>query len=337
MEFVNLGSHRRAAIGGGIFLLIGIGIVVLWAVTSFTGIAGRTAYYTHLQNVSGLRTGANVEIAGYRIGSVAAIEPVFAAAGGPRFQVELSLQSQWRLPGDTTVTLSRPNPVAAPIIALQLGGSPSVLEPGAVIATAEAAGLEGEISGLLGTVTRLVEDQVTPLLTNLNAATTGISAHLEDNLPPILYDARLLVSRIERVVARVDGVVLQVQADLGAIGTRLTDAVDAIEIERINATMTTLNDAADSITGVLAAAETLLANADQVVVGTGKLIEETGPDMQTLAGDARYAIQTASPRLNTILLNLERATEDLAGLLAELRANPAVLIGVEGAERRPAR
>jgi ABC-type transporter Mla subunit MlaD len=193
------------------------------------------------------------------------------------------------------------------------------------------------VSALLASVSSLVQDEITPLVATLRGASNNLAAHVEDNLPPILYDVRHLVARVDGVVAQVEGAVQQAEADLGTVGEGMTEVIGAIDVDRINTTLAALTDAAARLDSVLAGAEQLIVHGDQLVVDAGAVLTETAPDIEVLTSDARYALQSASPRLNSILVNLERATEDLAGLLAELRANPAVLIGVEGAERSPGR
>ena len=336
MELVRLGSSRRAALGAGAFVLLGLAIVLIWSLVNFGGFGGRTGYFTELDDVSGLRTGANVEIGGFQIGTVRAIEPIDTRAA-PKFRVALSVRADWALPVDTRAVLSHPNPLAAPVVALQPGTSADDLAPGATIAAGHETELPDQLAALLESANRLLSEEVAPMVGELRHAVAELNVHLGDNLPPILYDARHLLDGANATLRLVRG-------DLNMLSDRLDIVVSEDNVALIGTAMASVSDAAVRLDALIQRSNELLADAGTLTQDAGALVRnvdaaitESAPALATLAGDTQFAMQTAAPRLGLILQNLERATDDLAALMAALRANPAVLIGVEPVERGPGR
>jgi len=334
MEMIRLGSGRRAAFGAGVLIVLGIVILLVWAVFNFGNLGNQSLYQTRLSDVSGLRRGANVEIAGYPVGVVRAIKPVVGTSP-PLFSVELRVGADWVIPADTKAVLSRPNPVAAPIVLLKLGASATPLEPGAIIDADRESVLPDQLAQLMVTVLALIDEDIRPLTTALRGTVETLDIQLSDNLPPLLYDAR-------DTLDRVNGTVRDLQADMKALMARATNAVSDENVARITNTLASLDRSAEQLDRLLASSEALVSSADSVLEDVGRtvtqidtVVRETGPAAAALAGDAQFIVQSATPRLNAILRSLERASEDMAGLAAELRRNPAIVIGIEPSETGP--
>jgi phospholipid/cholesterol/gamma-HCH transport system substrate-binding protein len=334
MEMIRLGSGRRAAFGAGVLIVLGIAILLIWALFNFGNLGNQTHYHTLMGDVSGLRPGANVEIAGYQVGVVQAIEPV-AEKSPLLFAVELRVGADWVLPDDTKAVLSRPNPVAAPIVLLKLGTSGTPLEHDGEIATDRESVLPDQLAQLMVTVSTLIDEDIRPLTTALRGTVETLNVHVSDNLPPLMYDARDTLDRVNASVR-------DLQLSVATLTARASRALSDENVAAINNTLASLDRAAEQLNRLLAESETLVTNADTLVNDLGETVEgvdsvvrETGPAAAALAGDAQFVVQSATPRLNAILLNLERATEDMAGLAAELRRNPALVIGIEPSETGP--
>ena len=334
MEMIRLGSGRRAAFGAGVLIVLGLAILLVWALFNFGNLGNQTHYHTHLSDVSGLRRGANVEIAGYQVGVVQAINPV-AEKSPPLFAVELRVGADWVLPADTKAVLSRPNPVAAPIVLLKLGTSTTALEHDAIIAADRENVLPDQLAHLMVTVSTLIEEDIRPLTTALRATVETLNVHVSDNLPPLLYDARDTLDRVNATVR-------DIQRDMAILTARATRVLSDENVATATNTLASLDRSAEQLSRLLAESESLVTNANslvgevgETVAGIDRVVRETGPAAAALAGDAQFVVQSATPRLNAILLNLERASEDMAGLAAELRRNPAIVIGVEPSETGP--
>ena len=76
----------------------------------------------------------------------------------------------------------------------------------------------------------------------------------------------------------------------------------------------------------------LQARFDAVAADLSRLITNIGPDLATVTSDGAYVLQQLSSSLNLTLLNLERASQELADLIADIRANPSIFITGRDAE-----
>lgn len=138
-------TTREIAVG--VFVLIGL-ICVAWLSIKL----GRMELFTddgyalsaRFNSVSGLRVGADVELAGVPVGRVAAIalDPARAQA-----VVTLQLRKDVRLSSDTIASVKTSGLIGDKYISLALGGSEKIIQPGGDIEETESA---VDIESLIG-------------------------------------------------------------------------------------------------------------------------------------------------------------------------------------------
>jgi phospholipid/cholesterol/gamma-HCH transport system substrate-binding protein len=132
---------KRSSIETSVGIFVLIGIICVGYLTIKMGKMewfGKDKYvlYARFQSVSGLKIGAQVEIAGIQIGSVSAItydqERQVAL-------VEMKIQNDVEITDDVIASVKTSGMIGDKYIKLSPGGSDMMLEPGEMIVTTEPA------------------------------------------------------------------------------------------------------------------------------------------------------------------------------------------------------
>ncbi|MFI6776374.1 MCE family protein [Nocardia sp. NPDC050412] len=153
--------------------------VLSWsvAVTLQRGIGGETNKYSALfTNVSGLRVGDDVRMAGVRVGRVESVE-----LAGTLARVGFRIHSDQVLTGNTTVSVTYQNLIGQRYLGVAMGnhGDPTVLKPGAEIPvdhTEPSFDISKLLNGfepLFGTLDRTAVDNITAALINALQGDSG--------------------------------------------------------------------------------------------------------------------------------------------------------------------
>ena len=132
---------KKASIETAVGLFVFIGILCVGYLTVKLGkmeILGKDYYFlkAYFQSVSGLKVGANVEMAGVPIGKVEAIR---LDAERLTAQVRLKIQSDVVVTDDTIASVKTAGLIGDKYIKLSPGGSDLVLKPGETIIETESA------------------------------------------------------------------------------------------------------------------------------------------------------------------------------------------------------
>ena len=177
----------------GLFVIASIvGLVVSVAVLS-----GRTgaaeSYYAVYRNVTGVKFGTQVMYEGYPIGQVETVTPV-PEAGGMSFRVDFAVRQGWRIPEDSVANIAAPGLLSAITISIQAGKSAAARKPGAQIKSQEAANIFAMVSSVAGDLGALAEQNVKPLLTNLNL----IAAEVLARIPVIADNVQEFTDRMKK-------------------------------------------------------------------------------------------------------------------------------------------
>ncbi len=121
----------------GIFVIIGL-ICSTYLVTELGGLRTRDNYpvYAYFSSVAGLKKGANVEMAGVKIGTVTSVslDPKRLLA-----KVELSINKDVKLSDDVIASVKTSGIIGDKYISLSPGASEENLAPGATIFNTEPA------------------------------------------------------------------------------------------------------------------------------------------------------------------------------------------------------
>jgi len=132
---------KKASIEMAVGMFVFVGILCVGYLTVKLGkmeILGQDTYYlkAYFQSVSGLKVGANVEMAGVPIGKVEAISLDTERLSA---QVRLKIQSGVIVTDDTIASVKTAGLIGDKYIKLSPGGSDMVLKPGETIIETESA------------------------------------------------------------------------------------------------------------------------------------------------------------------------------------------------------
>ncbi len=121
----------------GVFVLVGLGCLTYLAVHLGKMEVFGSGYrvYGVFDNISGLKKGASVEVAGVEVGRVESIR----LTPGDRAQVSMLLQPGLKLTDDTIASIRTKGIIGDKFIKLSLGNSEKIIPPGGKIRDTESA------------------------------------------------------------------------------------------------------------------------------------------------------------------------------------------------------
>lgn len=325
MALIGIARDRRAAALAGIFVAAGIALIVGWVLLRIGEIASGQTFYAVFPNVSGLNTGAEIQVAGYTVGSVRAIEPI-VERGSVRFRLQLLVRSDWLLPVGTTAKMASPGLLAAPVIALDLGDTEGYLDPGITLPTTVDPSLEQRLDGIIAQVEGIVrgvavavDEDLPAIFESLVSTAAEIDEVVARDFDPMMRDLRTATETLDRSTLELEQDLDQVLSSLDNTTQMLEGLVGSIDPDKLEA-------AVNGTETTVALANQALARFDVVAADISRLIGTLGPDLSVVASDAAYVLQQLSSSLNLTLLNLERASQELADLIADIRANPSIFL-----------
>ena len=117
-------SYRRSLFVLVIFLVVSVALTWTVVVTLERGVSGSTSKYAAVfTDVSGLRTGDDVRVAGVRVGRVDSID-----LDGANARVSFEIQNDQRIYGDTTASVTYQNLIGQRYLGLSKGnhGAPAI-------------------------------------------------------------------------------------------------------------------------------------------------------------------------------------------------------------------
>jgi phospholipid/cholesterol/gamma-HCH transport system substrate-binding protein len=296
---------------------------------------------THLPFTDGLRPGAAVEQAGYTIGTVTAITPLFpdplelepspclAAAGddplplgAPCFRVRLRIKDKWPIPRDSVAVIES-KLLQGAVVVIEPGSRPDLLVDGeTIVGRSEKEDLTGGAKQLLAKLTELLDH---------------VRGIMDDAVRPMLVSVREQVAALQGLVVKDQtgdsGAALQDVAELLKNLKRLTgDLASQADEERntdvgklVRATRVAAENV-ESITGAINSRTREIREAVEQFSRLGnqlnKLVKKSGPDVERSLTDTQYIIQETATALTPILNNIDETTRNLLELSRKLRDNP---------------
>ena len=284
-------------VGAAVMVAFGLLLATLLAIT---GRGGRTAdYYVYYPNVSGLRDGAPVFYEGFRIGQVSEIAP----ERGPttRYRVELALRSDWPIPEDSFAQLQSSGLLSDMAIGIREGKSRRMLEPGAEITGIAGGDVFAAVNDLAGELTVLSRDQVRPLVDNLSKRLDSITGTIDENLPELVKEGRVLVARLNTAADRVNEVVDQPNRESIAASLRDVRAVTA-ELKNTQ------------------------KHANDLLMSLNATVDENRPGLRETVLDLEQTVDAIAQRIDAVTHHLESASRNLDEFTREIRRNPNRLL-----------
>lgn len=280
---------------GTLVLLAGVLLIVALAMITGRGGAS-TAYYTHYQNVTGLRYGAPVFYQGYRIGQVGAITPE-RSKDGTRYKIELDVRRDWPIPKDSVAHLTATGLLADVAVGISEGKDRAMAAPGSELAGAESADIFSAMNELAGQISGLTRSQITPLIQTLSKRVDSITGAIDKGTPDLVRQSQQLLTRLNHVSDSLDDMLKPdnraAVADILANTQELT--------KQLRETQQKLDDA--------------LGQLDSIA-------KENRPGIRDSVTDLRAVLEALSGRMDSISQHLQTASRNFDEFSREVRKNP---------------
>jgi phospholipid/cholesterol/gamma-HCH transport system substrate-binding protein len=280
-------------------------LVVLYFVTGRSGAS--VSYFTDYRNVTGLGYGAPVFYEGFRIGQVAAIEPL-REGGKTRYRVELAVRRDWPLPEDSVAKLASSGLLADVAIAIQEGKGKTLLKPGALMKGEEGQDVFGAVNELASEVTVLTRERLRPLIENLGTRVDSITANLDASAPTLLAEAEALLKHLNTASDSVNRI----------LSAKNRDTIDA--------TLADLAGTAENTRKVSGELDATRASLDALLAQLNDTMAENRPDIREAVTDLSQITASLARRIDAISHNLESSSRNLSEFTREVRKSPNRLL-----------
>ena len=292
----------------GLFVLAGMAILlsVLYRISSRAG--DHDIYYTYYSNVAGLSSGTLVTYEGYVFGRVGDIEPM-RGEQGMRYQVELRVRKEWRIPQDSVARIYSDGLLADTVVEIDEGDSQAFLKPGDILKGEQGADLFAAIGKVAGDFGDLSEHAIRPFLESLNNTTQQLGDELGSKVPVILGDVQALVAKLDKSATHLSGIL---NGETEQAAQRIITNVDTASADFRSLTA--------GLTEVKEEARRLVNRLDALVV-------ESQPDVQEAVADLRQLMEQVLRYSDGILHNLDTTSRNMNEFSRQIRENPGRLIG----------
>ncbi|MET7772635.1 MlaD family protein [Nocardia sp. NPDC005366] len=254
-------NFRRSAIGVSLFLVVAFGLIWMTFVTLHRGIDGSTRSYSAIfTDVTGLRVGDDVRMAGVRVGRVDAVE-----LDGTRARVRFRVQDRQKLYGDTEAAITYQNVIGQRYLGLSRGdsGQPAELPGGAEIPverTEPSFDLSALLNGfepLFGGLDPKQVDNLTAALVTALQGDAGALTLLIEQMSTLAQSLAGPDRILGSVITNLTQVVRSLAARRGDLGTLISQTrtiVDGLARHRDEflTTLTEVSQVADRMAAVVA-------------------------------------------------------------------------------------
>lgn len=326
-------QRRDLLLAGG--LVLAMAAVVLAALAlmmpSLFGRAYRLEAY--FQDAEGLDVGMQVLQAGYVIGLVERVQPLFQtddavdpcglwgagaekqAAARPCFRATLRIQRDWPIPEDSLAQVGAEGLLKGDAIKIMPGQSARRLAGGAII---QVQGREPDLATRVGqlsqSVQSLIDGSIKPVLESIQAQIQSLES--------LMGTGEQQGESRKRLTGAFE--------NLQVLSERLRDAVDPAAVRDIlgsvRAMSADLAAMAAQLRGSTGDIQRAVTSYGDLAVDARGLIQENRPALQKSIDDTQYLLQELSAALTPILTNIEDATRNLSALSRELRNDPKTLL-----------
>jgi ABC-type transporter Mla subunit MlaD len=257
-----------------------------------------------------------------------------APAGGNaqiRFFATLAIDQEWRMDINqhTQAILEHPSLLSGPVVGLRLEQNGQRLCAGSRIPLITE---EDKIQSILNTVQQYLKQDLAQILSAADGTLASIQQTVQrldsalqsgdaeigatdDNLTIIIKQSRQLLEALAGSAAELQNLSEQLTSDLvDQSGTPMT---------RIGTLASSLNETTRGAPAVLAKTGELIEQTRQTMLRLNTLLDKNSPNISEVTTELDYSLRLITDALPGVLANLERASQNLAALFADLRANPA--------------
>ena len=309
------------------YLVVGVFVIgmIVTLVTSVALLTGRTGaadnYYTYYSNVTGVKFGTQVVYEGYPIGQVEEVTPE-EKDGRMLFRVDFGINQGWRIPKDSLIEIAAPGLLAAVTLSIHAGAEKVSLKPGDQVPSKERSDIFAVVSSVAGQLGDLTENNIKPLLNNVNDTVISINRIIEKEGMSLFQDARNVTNDLADLVSLMAERVPRIADNIEAFSSKMNDTSDEFQKlltpenrKKLEAIIQNLDKAAQST---------------QVVAKEmqGMVVDNEG-DLRKAIGETRYIVESVSRHIDSINQNMEGAARNMYEFTRQIRQNPGLLLGSE--------
>ncbi|WP_240905541.1 MlaD family protein [Thiorhodococcus mannitoliphagus] len=336
-------AQRRDLLLAGGFVLAMAAVVLVTLAFLMPSLFGR-AYRlnAYFEDAQGLEVGMQILQAGYVVGLVEGVQPLFRVEGGasdpcgiwdeefgfdpprrPCFRATLRIQRDWPIPEDSVAQIGSEGLLKGDAIKILPGRSPRLLGDGQILPVqCQEPDIVSRLGGLSDSVRTLVDESIAPAVQSLHAQIRTIEF--------LLGSGDEQGENRERLAGAFE--------NLQILSQRLRDAVDPNAVADILSSVKTMSDNLVVMTSELRGStgdiQNAVTNYGDLAADVRGLVKENRPALQESLDDAQYLLQELSAALTPILTNIEDATRDLSAVTRELRKDPKSLLKDREVEER---
>ena len=260
------------------------------------------SYYTRVNNVAGLKSGAAVIYEGYIIGSVTDIDPK-PSEEGMSFHIGLAIEQGWQIPETSEASIASLSLLSAMAIQIDAGTGPA-LKPGSEIRMSEQMNFVDELSKTADNFARIAEDHVVPLLNTVDDLLNQHGAQTFDNVNVLTQG---LATEVPQVTANLNNTI-----------NNLNTLIASLDPDAIN-------NAVQDVDGILNDVDDILADVDGIMGDVKTSTSRLGQTMDGVDTVIQNSVE-ASANAQATTETLNRITEnDLAKILKEMRFAAIIL------------
>lgn len=242
----------------GTFVLITMALLV-YALARLSGHTEKhDVYFTIFPNVSGIADGSPVTYDGYQIGHVNGVAPI-SRDGHVDYRVQLSIKQDWKIPADSTASISSSGLLSGQLIDVQQGKSQDFLKPGQDIRAVDNPPLMAALGGLASDLRSIARDEVRPVLQNFNHRVDSFGGMIEHKGGMTLDQANIALVRLN-VAAENLGQLLSAE-NRQHMSNILKNGDQATE--RVNQTVSEFEQAGTDVRYAMQQTQAVLSNLEQ--------------------------------------------------------------------------
>ena len=295
-------SKRGSEVKVGLFILVAVLLFVFGVLflQEYTFRGGGYHLKVLFTNVTGLRDGDPVEVAGLKVGSVKSM-----TLREGKVEVHLWIDGKVKLPRDSRFTIQSLGALGDKVISIRPGTSSERLKEGDRV----SGGAEWDIADLLRMVEPLNEDIRSVLKRLALLLDEGVQQHLKGSLSNIETITDQVQANIQANLQDLDGILGNLNEASGDLRKLLAsqDEEDLKAITQdIKSTAKSLKEASSALSRSLITLEGLLKKAESGQGTLGKLITDKG-----------------------LYEHLDKLVRDLDELVEDVKKNPKKYIHVE--------
>ena len=271
------------------------------------GVDENDRYIVHYTNVGGLSEGTPVTYEGYKIGSVALIQPE-RSQQPTRYRVELLVRDGWRIPNDSRAKVYSEGLLAETVINIEEGASTEYLQPGDELQGILGNDIFAAMNDVASNVNQLLQRDVRPLLDNLNSRISHLGEQVDERLPEILDGLQALVDTLKGAAESLP---------------RILNSETEAQLKRV---ITNSESISNNLLKLSKELHRTRTSADQLLDQSQQTLGENRENIRRAVTALRVTLEELSANTETILRNLEGTSHNMNEFSRQIRQNPALLI-----------